>query len=60
MHIIFFVVQEGDSDDVYKFVLKEGEIEAMPQHGPYEMKTQLLMMEDDVSMHWLTYYNIDH
>ena len=54
------MVQEGDSDDVYKFVLKEREIEAMPQHGPYEMKTQLLMMEDDVSVHWLTYYNIDH
>ena len=42
---------------MYRFVLKEREIDAMPQHGPYEMKTQLLMMEDNVSMHWLTFIN---
>ena len=46
-------ISQNDGEEVvYKFVLDEDEVKLMPRYEPYEIKTQLLMMEENVR----TYY----
>ena len=44
-----YLLQAGDADGVYNFILKEEEVLLMPKNGPYDTKTQLLAMEESVS-----------
>ena len=42
--------KEEQDVGLYKFVLKEEEVFLMPRYAPYQKKTQLLTMEENVSI----------